>query len=183
MNPYAYAIKAADEIRHILSSVNTDELDAAEKHILAAKAVFVAGTGRSLLMLKAFAMRLMHFGLTVHVVGETTTPAITADDMLLIASGSGETATMLVMAKKSMEAGANLVAVTTGKESSLAAIARHLVIIPASSKKSGSYASWQPSGNSFEQCLLLVLDCLALCAAEARGLSPGRTLPLHANLE
>jgi 6-phospho-3-hexuloisomerase len=183
MNSYTYANKAAEEIKHIVSMVSANELDVAAKHVLTAKAVFVAGTGRSLLMLKAFAMRLMHFGLIAHVVGETTTPAITADDTLLIASGSGETATMLVVAKKSIAARANLVAVTAGKESSLATIARHLVIIPASSKIGGDYESWQPSGNSFEQSLLLILDGLAMHVAKARGLNPGRTLPLHANLE
>ena len=41
---------------------------------------------------KMAAMRLMHLGLTVHVVGETTAPAIRSNDLLLAASGSGTTA-------------------------------------------------------------------------------------------
>lgn len=183
MDSYTYAMKAIGEIKQIVSAVNVGDLDLATKRILAAKTVFVAGAGRSLLMLKAFAMRLMHFGLSVHVVGETTTPAITANDLLLIASGSGETETMLVVAKRAVALGSDLVAVTANNSSSLAACARHLVIIPASSKVGGRYDSWQPSGNSFEQSLLLVLDGIALHVARTGGYNFAETLNRHANLE
>ena len=40
------------------------------------KRIFVYGTGRSGLMLKALAMRLMQIGLDAYVVGETTTPSV-----------------------------------------------------------------------------------------------------------
>lgn len=53
--------------------------------------IFVVGTGRSELVGKAFAMRLMHLGFNVHVVGEVTTPAIRDKDCLIAISGSGET--------------------------------------------------------------------------------------------
>ena len=50
--------------------------------------IFVYGTGRSGLMLKAFAMRLMQIGLSSFVVGETTTPSVQKGDLLIIASAS-----------------------------------------------------------------------------------------------
>ena len=183
MKPNEYAVNAANEAVQTLSMVSAEEMSAIADAILAAKTIYVAGAGRSLLMLKAFAMRLMHFGLAAHVVGETTTPAITDEDMLLTASGSGETATILIMAKKAVDAGAFLAVVTANRDSSIASIAGQLVLIPAGTKISGPHASWQPAGNSFEQSLLLALDGIAMYIAEKRGFSLTESLGLHANLE
>ena len=183
MRSLDYSIDAADEARETLSGMDPDEPEAAVKRIMSSDAVFVAGAGRSLLMLKAFAMRLMHFGVCAHVVGETATPAITERDLLIAASGSGETETILVMARKAVSAGAFVVAVTANKSSSIASIARELIIIPAGSKAGGAFSSRQPSGNSFEQSLLLVLDGMALSIAGAHGICLSENLRLHANLE
>ena len=183
MKPYEYAVNAANEVVQILLTVSADEMDAVANRILEANAIFVAGAGRSLLMLKAFAMRLMHFGIKVHVVGETTTPAITEKDLLIVASGSGETATIQVITQKAAAAGAGLVMVTTNRRSSLALIANHVILISAGSKQDGPYSSWQPAGNSFEQSLLLILDGIAIFIAEKRGFGLERSLTRHANLE
>ena len=64
-----------------------------------ARRVFVAGAGRSGLISKFFAMRLMHAGLEVFVVGEIVTPSIGDGDLFLVFSGSGETETMLAFTK------------------------------------------------------------------------------------
>ncbi len=42
--------------------------------LLSAKRIYVMGAGRSGLIAKAFAMRLMHLGMHSYVVGETITP-------------------------------------------------------------------------------------------------------------
>ncbi|HZU00229.1 MAG TPA: hypothetical protein VFA10_11235, partial [Ktedonobacteraceae bacterium] len=79
------------EIEHVLSEVDETQVDTFADQLLAAPRVFVTGEGRSGLMAKAFAMRLMHLGLTVYVVGETTTPALKGSDSLVAVSGSGTT--------------------------------------------------------------------------------------------
>ena len=48
--------------------------------ITTADNIFVTGAGRSGLAAKAFAMRLMHLGLSSYVVGETISPAINAGE-------------------------------------------------------------------------------------------------------
>ena len=74
------------EIKEILSDITAElartfdaldegELAELERRVLAADRVFVAAAGRSLLAIRGFAMRLMHFGFTAYVVGETVTPA------------------------------------------------------------------------------------------------------------
>ncbi len=72
----------------------------------AAQRVFVAGEGRSGFMAKAFAMRLMHLGLPVHVVGETTTPSVADGDVVVGVSGSGTTAGTVRVAEQAVKVGA-----------------------------------------------------------------------------
>lgn len=63
------------EIQGVLDTFDYASLDIVAGELNAARHVVVAGEGRSGFMAKAFAMRLMHLGVPVHVVGETTTPA------------------------------------------------------------------------------------------------------------
>ena len=75
--------------------VSQDEMEKFADAILKADRIFVAGAGRSGFVARAFANRLMHMGLTVFFVGEPTTPAIKAGDLLVIGSGSGETGSLV----------------------------------------------------------------------------------------
>lgn len=65
-----------------------------------AKRIFISGAGRSKLVGNFFAMRLMHGGYDVSVVGEIVTPSIKAGDLLIIISGSGETEQLIALPKK-----------------------------------------------------------------------------------
>ena len=81
-----------DELRHTLSALSEVQIHSAVQCILTARRVFFVGAGRSGLALEMAAMRVMHLGLTVYVVGEVVTPAIERGDLLVVASGSGTTA-------------------------------------------------------------------------------------------
>jgi 6-phospho-3-hexuloisomerase len=52
----------------------------------------------------------MHLGYTVFIVGETNTPAILEGDLLLVASGSGTTSSVVSSAEK--ESKATVIAIT-----------------------------------------------------------------------
>ena len=91
--------------------------------ITTADNIFVTGAGRSGLAAKAFAMRLMHLGLSSYVVGETISPAINAGDCILAISGSGETNTIVTAARISKKRGAKVLALTSYPESSLGQLA------------------------------------------------------------
>ena len=58
--------------------------------------IFITGAGRSGLLMKTFAIRLMQMGFKVYVPGEVITPAIKNGDLLLIGSGSGETESLKI---------------------------------------------------------------------------------------
>ncbi|MDS2173165.1 6-phospho-3-hexuloisomerase [Nesterenkonia sp. CL21] len=149
-----------------------------------AERVFVLGSGRTSLALKMTAMRLMHLGITTHVVGETTAPAIRAGDVLLVASGSGTTPGVLRAAEKAQSLGATVAALTATPESPLAELAHVTVAVPAAAKldRSGA-ASTQYAGSLFEQSLMILGDALFHALWQRSGLTGDDLWPRHANLE
>lgn len=176
-----------EELNIALRSVDEKRIHALKQMILESKRIFVAGAGRSLLMIRAFAMRLMHLGLTTYVVGETVTPALQKDDLLLIASGSGKTGSLILMAKKCKEVGAKLSLITTSEQSEIGKIADCVVRISASTPKvdSQNKTSHQPGANTFEQSVLLLGDSLVMDIIQTSSthFDNNDLMKRHANLE
>jgi 6-phospho-3-hexuloisomerase len=97
-----------EENRQVLERVQEDAVRQFLAALQESKRIFVFGEGRSGLVMRCFAMRLMQLGFTVHVVGEATTPAITASDALIACSGSGETHVTCLFAEQAKAVGARL---------------------------------------------------------------------------
>jgi len=175
------------ELETCLGAIHPESLDRALEEMSAAKRLFLAGCGRSGLAIRGFAMRLMHMGLNVHVVGETSTPAIHADDCLVIGSGSGRTASLVAMAGKAREIGAKIVLFTIDPKSPIAQRADVVVVIPSPSPKAQTSApapnSIQPMGTLFEQSLYLTFDALVVALMRERGVTSDQMFARHANLE
>ncbi|WP_133576591.1 6-phospho-3-hexuloisomerase [Pedobacter metabolipauper] len=173
-----------DEQRSLADQIDFDQLALLIPHLKSANRVFVVAAGRSGLSLKAAAMRLMHFGLNVFVVGETTTPAIRKGDLLIAASGSGTTSSIVKAAEKAVKAGAAVVSLSTTTVSALAACSVLVIILPAAQKEDhGQAVSLQYAGSLFEQALLLVMDAVFQTLWLAEG-TPAEVLwERHANLE
>lgn len=173
------------EIEQVINEIDEKQVDTFASELLAASRVFVMGEGRSGLMAKAFAMRLMHLGLTVYVVGETTTPALKSSDVLVAVSGSGTTAETVHVAQQAKELGSTLFAVTTNLESALAKLAAHTLIIPAATKwrRPGEVASQQPLGSLFDQGSHIALDAICLFIADRKHISNETAREQHTNVE
>lgn len=179
-----------DEIADTAARIDVQEMVALASHLGLGGhlgqtgRVFFAGAGRSGLVLRMAAMRLMHLGLTVHVAGDTTTPAISSGDLLLVASGSGTTSGVVKSAETAAKAGARIAAFTTNPDSPLAQLADALVIIPAAQKTDhGSSVSRQYAGSLFEQVLFLATEALFQTLWDSTD-EPAEQLWLrHANLE
>jgi len=185
MNTIEYAKEIHKELGKTLLQVSNKQAEKLVEIILKPKKIFMAGTGRSGYMVKSFAMRLMHMGLQSYVVGETITPGIEKDQLLLIGSGSGETGSLVSIANKAKKIGANIGIITISPQSTIGQIADLVIEISAPTPKvevDRGYKSIQPKGSLFEQSLLLLLDAVVLRLMEKRG--NGDTMfEKHANLE
>lgn len=162
--------------------------------LLGAKRVFVVGAGRSGLIVKAFAMRLMHLGIDVYVVGETITPALREGDVIVALSGSGETDLILESAKIAKKVGTKIVAITSYPKSNLAKIADQVVVIPGRTdiastsdfvrrELAGEYASLTPLGTLFEITALVFLDSIIASLMVKLGIKEEDLRARHATIE
>ena len=166
-------------IKAILNNIENAEefldekaIDEFEDIIINSKNIFVTGAGRSGLAAKAFAMRLMHLGLSAYVVGETISPAIYEDDCIVAISGSGETNTIVSAAKIAKNRGSKVLALTSYPESTLGHLADSYILVKGRTKKEvddenymkrqihGNYTSLTPLGTAFELTTLVFLDAI-----------------------
>lgn len=180
---------AIDELTRLLVAIDEEAAVALADEVLRASRIFATGAGRSGLVVRGYAMRLMHLGLAAYVVGEVTTPAIGGNDLLLAASGSGRTRGVLQIAQSAQAAGARVACITTDRDSPLARLSDRLLVLPASHPKSGSsphagtIASAQPLGSLFEQSLWLFCDIHVALLKERLGETEESLFARHANLE
>jgi 6-phospho-3-hexuloisomerase len=174
--------KIIAEVEPIVCAVKESELDELATAILGAGRVFVAGAGRSGLMIRAFANRLMHLGIPVGVVGEVSCPHTRPGDLLIVGSGSGETGSLVDMARRASLADVRVALVTCSPSSTIASMADVVVTIPAQAK-GADQASVQPMASSFEQSCLLTYDALVLDLMERTGETGQTMYARHADLE
>ncbi|WCK52487.1 6-phospho-3-hexuloisomerase [Aneurinibacillus sp. Ricciae_BoGa-3] len=178
----------AEIVKELNRTVDLMLDEGAEKlagRILEANKIFVAGAGRSGLMSRAFAMRMMQMGFDAYVVGETVTPNLEKGNVLIIGSGSGETKTLVPMAQKAKNLGGIVAVVTIFPESTIGAIADIAIKLPGSPKdqSASDYKTIQPMGALFEQTLLLFYDAVILRLMEKKGMNSETMFGRHANLE
>ena len=167
-----------NELNTAAACISGDAIHRCAQKIAAHERIFVYGAGRSGLMLKALAMRLMQLGKAVYVVGETVTPAIRENDLLITASASGSTHSVCHYAAAALREKADLLVITAQTSSPLAQISAPDLIIAAPDKHHLPQ-SGQLMGSLFEQMLLLAGDAIAMILADNR-----ETLSRnHANLE
>jgi 6-phospho-3-hexuloisomerase len=173
------------EMSRMLGLVPVEGLERLTEEVLKADRIYVAGGGRSGLMARAFAMRLMHLGLVTYAVGETTTPGIRRGDLLLACSASGETHVTVLVSRVAQEAGARVFAITAIADSPMAQLADETIVIPAPSKRSDRWSdqSSQYAGSLFEQALLVLLDAVSAEIGRRLGKRPQDLDSRHANLE
>lgn len=174
------------EMGAIFERVEDAAVDRLVALVLESPRVFTAAAGRSGMLLRCAAMRLMHMGKTVYVVGEIVTPAIAKRDLLLMVSGSGETGSLVNMATKAKQLGAGIAVITANSESTLAGLADVLVKIAAPTPKAavrGFVQSSQPMGNLFEQSAFLLLDAIVMELMSKTGKTSEAMFERHANLE
>ena len=175
--------KQVEEFLKALTTVRSEE-----------KKVLVVGAGRSGLVGRAFAMRLMHLGFNVHVLGETINPYIGEGDVVVVVSGSGSTTLPVTVANMAKELGAKILAVTSQPESPIGSTADFRVDIPGreqilaeveyhSRQLRGEHASLAPMGTMFEDTCMIFLDSVIVELMTSLGLTEEAMKRRHATIE
>jgi len=129
MNVKSSVKNIISEISSVMEEINENTVEEVISEILKANKIFIVGAGRSGLVGKAFAMRLMQIGLRVYVVGETITPSMEEGDLLIAISNSGETRSVCLASQIAMSIKGNIVGITSNKNSRLAKKATKSIII------------------------------------------------------
>ncbi|CCE25608.1 6-phospho-3-hexuloisomerase [Methylotuvimicrobium alcaliphilum] len=146
-----------------------------------AKRVFVSGAGRSGLIGRFFAMRLMHSGYDVSVVGEIVTPSIKAGDLLIIISGSGETEQLIAFTKRAKEIGAKILLISAKSDSTIGDLAD--AVFQVGTSELYGKVKGMPMGTVFELSTLFFLEAIISHIIHEKGIPEEEMRSRHANLE
>jgi len=191
-------IQIVDYVSKAIELISDSEKDSMIDLLLNARRegrrIFVVGAGRSGLVAKAFAMRLTHMGFDVYVIGETITPPMRRDDILLAVSGSGRTKTVVAVAETAKSIGARVVAITTYPDSPLGRVSDLVVRIPGRTKLAveedyivrqvrGLHEPLAPLGTLFEVTTMIFLDGVVVELMHRLGITEEEMKEKHANIE
>jgi 6-phospho-3-hexuloisomerase len=126
-------------------------------------------------------------------VGETTTPAVSNEDVIIAISGSGQTRSVADLGKVAKDIGAKVVAITSNKESKLGDLADVVVELPGRTKEDiggylerhmrGEYTYLTPLGTSFETSASVFLDAVIAELIYITGASEADLKSRHTNIE
>ena len=174
------------ELQTVFQNGKEEDVLALAAAICEAETVFVVGVGRVLLMLQAFVKRLNHLGIEATYVGAIDEPAITEHDLLIVGSGSGESAVPLAIVKIAKRYHAKIAHIGSNASSSMTPYEDIFVRIPCSTKLQlqDEIKSLQVMSSLFEQSLLLLADMVALLIVDKKQITDLHALwKKHANLE
>jgi len=179
--------KILEELKESALQIDESQIEQFISYIGPKKRIYVAGAGRSGVAIKAFASRLMHLGLEVHIMGDITVPHAQRGDLLIIGSGSGETQSLVSLAQKAKKNGLNIILNTLTSNSTIANLADAKIVLPGASPKvedkKHKGTSIQPMGSGFEQLSLLVYDAIIMSLMNKLNQTSEMMFERHANLE
>ena len=174
-----------EENHLLLQSLSDNTVEDFVRRILGARAIFFSAQGRSGFVLRCFCMRLMHLGYQVYFCGETITPAIEPEDMLMVLSGSGETPSTLEAVKVAKRRKAFTFGVVGNMESPIALMVDGYIHLPGTTKlrRDSEPYSLQMAGSLFEQAAFIFLEAIILTLNQERLAGVDSFSPRHTVIE
>ena len=168
------------KIKKAINNLDENTVDSMIESLFESKKMFRYGVGRPGLASKGFAMRLMHLGFKICVIGETVTPPVDEGDAVILVSGSGKTTSVLKIARISKEIGARIIVITANKKSPLAEMGDVVVELKLGKKRNPRFA---PLGTMFEATSSLFFDGIVAELLDRMDENEDRMTARHATLE
>ena len=174
-----------EENRCLVQSLSDEAAKDFIQRILNAKSIFFSAQGRAGFILRCFCMRLMHLGYQVYFCGETITPAIDSNDLLVVLSGSGETPSTLEAVRSAKKHNATTYGILGNIDSKIASLVDISIHLPGTTKlcRDCEPHSLQISGSLFEQSAFLFLEAVVLYLYQKRKTDVGSFSSRHAVIE
>ena len=172
-----------NKISSVLQATDDSLVDKIVESVDKANRIFITGAGRSGLVSRFFAMRLVHSGYKVYMVGEIVTPSIQAGDLFLVISGSGGTETLMPLVKKAKSMGAQVAVISMKSKSPMAELADLVCPIGSGDENSFGIVKGMPMGTVFERSTLVFLEAIVSKIVHDKGLTEEGMRAVHANLE
>lgn len=169
------------KISSILAETQDDYDEQLTAKLDKANRIFIAGAGRSKLVGNFFAMRLVHGGYDVSVVGEIVTPSIKQGDLLIIISGSGETEQLIAFTKKAKAVGADIILISAKSSSTIGDLSDG--VFQVGSEDQYRKVKGMPMGTVFELSTLCFLEAMVAHIIWEKGIPEEEMRERHANLE
>lgn len=178
-------MQVADKLVNIISStINRVDQPVIEKllNIVSCnKPIFITGAGRSKLVGQFLAMRLMHLGKKVYIVGGLCTPSIQKGDFLIAISGSGQTLSAVSICKEAKKIGAYIISITSKKHCKIVELSD--LVIPILIRERDDYSCYAPMGTVFETSTLIFLESFIGTYMLNQNITENQLKRRHANLE
>ena len=172
-------INILNQMSELLNDIDDNTVNHFINMIVNSRSIFLVGAGRSGLVAKAFAIRLVHLGFPTFVIGETITIPVKKNDLIILISGSGETIPVTMTAEIGRRLGAKIISITANPDSHIARFA-DLPIILKPDKKNSKLA---PLGTLFEASAWIFLDGIIAELMERKGENEESMKKRHATLQ
>lgn len=112
-----------------------DKLDRLYELMEGSRAIHLYGKGRSGNAAVSLALRLKHFGYNVWFIGDVVKERIRSGDLVMLFSGSGETAEVVDVARKAKKDKANVAVITSYRDSTLSKYSDLIFLLPGGLEK------------------------------------------------
>ena len=168
----------ADRVTTALEGIRVADVERTLQVLAKAPQIFVYGAGRSGIIGRAFAMRLVQTGLRAFVIGESVTPIVTKGDAVFIFSSQGESYSSIQTANIVRREGADLIVLTAKATSKLAHAAT--VLLSLDFPEDSDRPRYAPLGTLFESASLRLTDGIIAELLAIRGESEASMRRRHA---
>ncbi|MCK4445338.1 MAG: SIS domain-containing protein [Thermoplasmata archaeon] len=155
------------EVERILSGNHRAKVKEVIDLIIKAENMFVYGVGRSGLVAKGFAIRLVQLGLSVYFIGDIATPIVDDKSLVLVVSATGETMSAIQTANICRRVGADVVVITAKPHSKLAHAGN--IIFSLRTEVTDESKKRAPLGTLFEDAAMILLDGIVAELMEKMG--------------
>lgn len=188
-------IKLTDEFslnaRNTFKNLNQDDLKNAISAILKANKIFVLGIGHSGFFGRILAMKLNHVGLKAYTVFEEINPPFKEGDLFIAISQSGETSTIISLAKKALKLGGKILGITSNPLSTLSKLSENSVVLGKVDEETefrvlrtiGDTGNQNFLGSLFGLNIYLLFYYIVIEIAKLRGETAESINSRHANLQ